>query len=72
MFCSGIDFPLLDLSPLGQNVLGGGSKADSSGGASSPVVYSGGSFMGIQTMSLLNPSRSGGILQAMMEEGAIW
>ncbi|CAB9520368.1 expressed unknown protein [Seminavis robusta] len=30
--------------------------------------FSGGSFMGVQTKSLLTPSKSGGILQAMMEE----
>lgn len=55
--------PVLDLSPPG-----------TSAGQSSPMAradrrdFSGGTFMGIKTMSLLNSTQSGGILMAMMEE----
>ena len=53
--------PVLDLSM----------KMDEDGArAESPVIrsFSGGAFMGIQTRSLLTSSRSGGVLQSMMEE----
>lgn len=58
--------PVLDLSPP--------SNRDNSTGPLSPVAradrrdFSGGTFMGIKTMSLLNSTQSGGILMAMMEE----